>query len=235
MTGSPDPDPLSDAPQDPSDAGRASNEPLPPDHRDSTSARAEMDRAKVALRKSIAAKGRAMDSEQAAEDSRSICQLILREAWWPCSGVLMVYAPISNEPDVAGVIRAGISAGVAVAVPRIDWATGRLEPARIADLEKDLTPSRHGIREPGDRCPAVDLRHIDAVLVPGVAFGERGERLGRGGGFYDRFFARGELRARRVGVAFDFQVVPEVPVGRHDARMDVVVTPSRVIRATGRE
>ncbi|HRJ49506.1 MAG TPA: 5-formyltetrahydrofolate cyclo-ligase [Phycisphaerales bacterium] len=193
-----------------------------------------MGRAKSALRKSIAALSCSLDKDRVMEESRSICRRMTHERWWPCSGAVMVYIPAANEPDIAEFIHACVGARIDVVAPRIDWEARRLDPALIADPATDFTPSRHGIREPGSWCPPAALRSIDVVLVPGVAFGERGERLGRGGGFYDRFLARGELRALRVGIAFDFQVVPDIPADAHDVRMDAVVTPSRVIRATGR-
>jgi 5-formyltetrahydrofolate cyclo-ligase len=69
------------------------------------------------------------------------------------------------------------------------------------------------------------------ILVPGVAFDLQGNRLGRGKGFYDRLLA--EIRGVKCGVAFEEQIVDEIPVGSHDAAMDFIVTPSRVITITG--
>jgi 5-formyltetrahydrofolate cyclo-ligase len=74
------------------------------------------------------------------------------------------------------------------------------------------------------------LESIDAVIVPGVAFDPQGRRLGYGGGFYDRLLPRLRDDCLRVGVAYDEQLVDELPVAEHDAHVHAVVTPSRVLR-----
>ena len=84
--------------------------------------------------------------------------------------------------------------------------------------------SEHDAEVPAD--PDV----FDLVLVPGVAFTERGDRLGRGGGWYDRLIPRLRPGCATVGVAFDIQVLPELPVEPHDARVSVVVTETRTLR-----
>lgn len=79
--------------------------------------------------------------------------------------------------------------------------------------------------------PLPDPTTFDVVIVPGVAFTERGDRLGRGGGWYDRLLPQLRPDCATVGVAFDIQVLPELPVEKHDARVAVVATETRAIRA----
>lgn len=95
--------------------------------------------------------------------------------------------------------------------------------------ESDWAPGVYGIPEPRLDLLTVRPKDIEMILIPGVVFGERGERLGRGAGFYDRFLSDipGTLR---VGVAFDFQVISdEIPQEPWDARMDLIVTESRIL------
>lgn len=81
---------------------------------------------------------------------------------------------------------------------------------------------------------AVDPRTIDLIVVPGVVFGARGERIGMGAGFYDRYLPTAE-RAIRVGFGFDFQLLDEpVPQSEWDARMDFVVTDRRIVETGAR-
>jgi 5-formyltetrahydrofolate cyclo-ligase len=84
-------------------------------------------------------------------------------------------------------------------------------------------------REPHPAAPAVALADLDLVFVPGVAFDAHGGRLGRGRGHYDATLAALPAGAARVGLAFDLQIVPEVPQEPHDAPLDAVVTESRVL------
>jgi 5-formyltetrahydrofolate cyclo-ligase len=84
--------------------------------------------------------------------------------------------------------------------------------------------SRWNLREPDLRTAmVVDPRAIDLILVPGVAFTHEGFRVGRGGGYYDRFLAEPQLHARRLGVCFARQLVPSVPLEAHDQRVDRVI------------
>jgi 5-formyltetrahydrofolate cyclo-ligase len=84
------------------------------------------------------------------------------------------------------------------------------------------------LREPGPDAPVVDPTGIDLAIVPGVAFDESGRRLGRGGGYYDRFLST--LSVTSIGVAFELQLVPIVPAGSQDIRVKAIVTERRFIR-----
>ena len=90
-----------------------------------------------------------------------------------------------------------------------------------------LVRHRFGMLEPAADLPVVDPATLDMVLVPGVAFDRRGERLGFGGGYYDRFLPT--TPALRVGIAFDQCLAEELPCGKHDQRMDWVATPTEII------
>lgn len=85
------------------------------------------------------------------------------------------------------------------------------------------------IEEPDGDNP-VDLSMIDLVIVPAVAYDRRGNRVGRGKGYYDRLLSR--MKAVRVGVAYDFQLVDDVEVEPHDHGVDFVITPTHFIKST---
>ena len=72
----------------------------------------------------------------------------------------------------------------------------------------------------------VDISEIEMIVVPGVAYDRKGNRLGRGKGFYDRLLA--ETKATKIGVAYDFQLVEEIPAESHDVAMDIVITPASI-------
>jgi len=142
---------------------------------------------------------------------------------------IMAFLPLSREPDLAPLLASLLTSGVRVALPRVDWSSKAMAAFEVRDLERDVIPGPHGLREPGEGCRAFEVGALDAILVPGLAFDRGGVRLGRGGGFYDRFLATPGLRALRIGVCFELQVVDEVVRQEHDAVMDVVVTEARTI------
>ncbi len=101
-------------------------------------------------------------------------------------------------------------------------------PAVVTSLDS-LVTHRHGIMEPPEDAPTVPVEELDLILVPGVAFDEKCRRLGRGGGFYDRFLATVPPLVKTCGVAFEAQMVRSVPMDRHDRALDAVITESRLI------
>ena len=128
-----------------------------------------------------------------------------------------VYVSFSSEVGTHGLIRNLLAAGKYVCVPAVDMSSKVMTPSRIASLEHDLAPGCFGILEPAPGClHPVEIKTIDVVIVPGAAFFEDGFRIGYGGGYYDRFLKN--CPAVTIGLAFDMQVVEQVP---HDARWDV--------------
>ena len=84
------------------------------------------------------------------------------------------------------------------------------------------------MREPAANCTEIPLNQFDLVLVPGMAFDLQGNRLGRGQGFYDRLLAK--TSGVKCGVAYDFQLLKNIPAETHDARVSFIFTPSRGVR-----
>lgn len=200
---------------------------------------------KDALRRRIRAELALVSLDRWAEGSARICASLASLPLLQSARTLLLYAPMSGEIDIAPYARGLLLEKKTLALPRVDWENSRMTPAQITDWDDpaQLVSSRHGVREPAPSRPGVPLAAIDAVVVPGVAFGSRElphsarwgrsgfARMGRGGGFYDRFLAQLPRQSRIVGVALDAQLVPDVPMSEWDVPIDAVVTPTRVLEA----
>lgn len=137
------------------------------------------------------------------------------------SGTILFYANLPQEVATDAAAQKAIAAGKRVLVPRIG-AGGRVEACAISSWGGDLRFREGGrLREPLPEIPAADLREIDWAWVPGLAFTRDGRRLGRGGGFYDRLLPK-ISGAFKAGLAYDFQIVPDLPVEPHDVKVDEV-------------
>jgi len=145
--------------------------------------------------------------------------------------LVLGYMAMDEEIDPAPAIASFEARGTTVAYPRIA-GPGALT-LHLLRTTGDIETGRLGIRQPVLTSPRVDPADVDLVIVPGVAFDVLGGRLGFGGGYYDRLLER-MPDALRVGLAFDEQLLGAVPREPHDARVDVVVTPTRVVRAPER-
>jgi len=141
---------------------------------------------------------------------------------------VLAHAALPNELDPLPAIWLLRKRGVRIAYPRIE-APGVLD-LHFVDHEFDLVPGPFGLAQPTAHAPRTPHTLIDAVIVPGVAFDERGTRLGYGGGYYDRLLPMCRPDCVRIGVAFDEQLLAHIPAEDHDASMDVIVTPTRVLR-----
>src|SRR5207249_303085 len=145
--------------------------------------------------------------------------------------VLLVHRSLPSEVATDALIAAALGRGQRVFAPRVDGP--RLRFLRVAP-ETRWQHSALGVLEPeaGEPLEMADLRKGGGVLlVPGLAFDERGGRLGRGGGHYDRLLreARGTARVEAIAAAFELQIIAEVPLLDHDERVDRIVTEKREI------
>lgn len=139
---------------------------------------------------------------------------------------VMIYNAMPNEVDLGIFAQEMIRRGAKVCLPKVDWLDKSITPMEVRAWPPNLVDSRHSLREPGEG-PSVAARDLGVVLVPGLAFTDKGARLGRGAGFYDRFLTRPELTALKVGIGLDEQVVPAVPTDEWDVPLDAVCTPTR--------
>lgn len=184
--------------------------------------------AKEALRKRVAALRRALTAEARAERARAMCaQLIAHEAFARAQ-VVSGYAPMRFEIDPSAALAEAHALGKGVVLPRVHTPTRELH-LHYTRAGDELVESGFMVREPLETAPVAEPSSVDLVLVPGLSFDARGRRLGYGQGFYDRLLPLC-TRAVRIGLAFDFQLLAEVPAFEHDAPVDYVVTDRRVLR-----
>lgn len=142
------------------------------------------------------------------------------------SRVVLGYVATEEELDPAAALEALHGLGKIVALSRIE-APGQLG-LHVFEHARGLETGPFGIMQPPVSAPRVPEASIDAVIVPGVAFDADGGRVGYGGGYYDRLLPRLRPDAFRIGIAYDEQIVEELPAEDHDERMDAIVTPTRV-------
>lgn len=183
--------------------------------------------AKAALRSEMRDRLRTIATSDSAAWSVSIADRLL--GLLGERGPIMLFAPLPGEVDLSSLAAALHGTGRAVCLPRVGWEDGSLEPAEAGWPWDHLALTRHGLRQPPPGVPTIPPGDLAAVLVPGLAFDEAANRLGRGAGFYDRFLSRPGLTARKVGVGFDLQVVARVPTDAQDVPLDAVATERRII------
>ena len=175
---------------------------------------------------------REMPSPLRAEASLVICELAARLPEFRSGLCLGLFAPLPTEPDIYPLIEEAWAEGKTVVLPRLwnEGAAPRLEWHAVKQWSEVIEPGPFGLREPDPaQCPRVDPARLDCIFVPGMAFDSTGLRLGRGGGFYDRFLGGVAPEVARFGLMFALQQVSRVPREPHDQALPAIVTEDGVI------
>jgi 5-formyltetrahydrofolate cyclo-ligase len=191
----------------------------------------ELKRAKREIRRSVLAAGVALGEADRVARSAAILDRSLALPELERARTVMVYWSFGSEVATGPLIGRLRDLGTIIVLPRI---RGPQDLEAVAFEPGDpLRETSFGAREPAEGA-VVDPGSIDVVVPPGVAFDRSGRRVGYGGGFYDRFLPMLGPGVPRIALAFDVQLVDELPAGGFDVPVDVVVTESRVLRCRPR-
>jgi len=183
--------------------------------------------AKKELRAEMKARRTAFSEADCNESSRTIFERLLTLPEWQSARTAHLYiGALPGEVGTLSIIRWCWDDGRNVIVPVA--GNDRVMRHLLLTPATSLARTRWGGLEPRDAEPADPLT-ADVVIVPGVAFDRAGNRLGMGGGFYDRFLST--VTVPKIALAHTFQIVQAIPVDGHDQRVDIIVTPDEVIRA----
>lgn len=139
---------------------------------------------------------------------------------------ILLFYGVGKEPDTGWLIQKLLRRGKRVLLPRC--LPERQMEARLITDPEGLRPGAYGIPEPDDSCPAVERDQIDLILVPNLCCDKRCDRLGRGGGYYDRYLA--EIGAVTVALCPEEWLQAAVPTDEHDVPVDVVLTQTQTRR-----
>jgi 5-formyltetrahydrofolate cyclo-ligase len=191
--------------------------------------------AKRQWRRSILAAIAQLDpDDRRAQESSLVAAFATLPGWAEARTVLLYVTAFAEEIGTAPLLSLAYGAGKRVALPRVDRSERRLRLHAVSDLQSELTPGGLGILEPVASRPEIPADEIDWALVPGVAFDDRGYRLGRGAGHYDRLLPAMRPDCVCWALCLGCQLVPGIPVEPHDVPLDGITAPHRTIRGVGR-
>ena len=155
--------------------------------------------------------------------SVAACGFVTSSPEFNAARVVMLYLSTNLEVDTGPIALRAWQDGKSVVVPKVAWDQRRILPVEIASVQSGLTRTGPGILEPIAGKP-IPVDFIDLVIVPGLGFTPTGHRIGRGMGFYDRFLAQPEFVGLSCGLAFDEQILPDIPVLDHDVPLSMLAS-----------
>ena len=185
----------------------------------------EIKKHKIEIRKQNLERRAAIPPEIRRKRDERICKNIISSAVFRYADIILLYFPVRGEVNVLPLLEAAISAGKKVAFPRC-CAEDRTMVFHYVSSEEDFENGTYGLREPLATLPFFDPSSEGdknvLCIVPAVVYDRRGYRIGYGGGYYDRFF--GNFRPASVGVIYEEFIVKNVPHGRYDIFVDIIVS-----------
>lgn len=184
---------------------------------------------KKECRKKLLEKRNKISLKEAKENSTSICEKLKT---LPMFHHVMVYLATGNECNLDSYITEMMEKGASVYVP-VCTGKGTMEASLLKNIEEDIEIGTFGIRAPKKEAQRfVSPENLDAVIVPGVGFDKKGNRLGFGGGFYDRYLPKTRQDCKKIAVCHEMQLLENAYPEKHDFPMDGIITEKKIYLLT---
>ncbi|PHB93883.1 5-formyltetrahydrofolate cyclo-ligase [Bacillus wiedmannii] len=186
---------------------------------------------KVRLRKQIIEHMNSLSEERYTTLSEQIAFSLYAQKEWAEAKTVGITLSMENEVNTYAIIEKAWEEGKKVVVPKCNKETRTMSFRQISNFDQ-LEIVYMNLREPiPARTEEVNADDIDLQIVPGVAYTERGERIGYGGGYYDRYLLH--YKGKTLSLAYSFQIVEHIPVEPFDKNVEKIITEKRTMVKNG--
>jgi 5-formyltetrahydrofolate cyclo-ligase len=183
------------------------------------------------IRKNILSIRNNLNDFEISEKSSKVTNKLISMKEFKKSETVFIYMDFKKEVKTDQIIKILFDENKQVVVPWTDTVNTEIIPMKITNLENDLTISSFGYLEPKkENAIEVKVEDIDLIIVPGVVFDEKLNRIGFGKGYYDKVLIRKRESTPAIAIAYEFQVLDEIPHEAHDVKMDFIITESNTYR-----
>ena len=190
----------------------------------------EIGAAKIQTREDIANILSALAEDDKSKKFRAIENRLFEFANFLEAKIALLYINGDNEVQTGNIIKRAYSYNKIVVLPAFDPKTFEMELMKVDKVAQELKPGPRGVPEPyATCCKIVPIDRIDITIIPGIAFDEKGGRIGTGRGYYDRLIPKLAITTRKVALTLEEQIVPQVPMESHDKHVDIIITDKRII------
>lgn len=182
------------------------------------------------LRREIKHKRETFDKELKIQADMKIRESFFNSDVFKKSNTVFIYVNMDSEVNTVEIIRELLKLDKVVAVPKvipINKKVKKMKALKIESLLQLNESGAYGILEPSIECKDIS-EEVDLIVMPGLAFDTKGNRLGYGGGFYDRFLSK-YPKSKRVALCYDFQILDEIPHEFFDEKVQVIISDERII------
>jgi 5-formyltetrahydrofolate cyclo-ligase len=185
---------------------------------------------KSQIREEIIEKLTTLSANETAEKTKAIEDRLFDFANFLESKIALMYVNNTNEVPTNHILQRAFQYNKIVVLPAYSSESFEMTLKKVDSLKKDLALGPRNIVQPHEsRCKIVPIEKIDIAIIPAVALDEKGGRIGSGEGYYDRLIPNLSITTRKVALAMEDQIVPQVPIESHDKHVDIIITEKRVI------
>ncbi len=190
----------------------------------------EIKEEKQEISKDIVKKLGAFSTDEVVQKSRQIEKRLFEFANFVEAHVVLLYLSKAGEVDTWQIISSCFAHGKVVVVPLFDGKGKNFKLLKVSDVNKDIiNTAGQGLVPDPSRCRVVPVNGIEIALIPGLVFDEKGARIGLGNGHYDKLLPRLPATTRKVSLAFEDQIIQQIPKGSIDRYVDIIITEERII------
>ncbi len=190
----------------------------------------EIGAAKIQIREDIAKIISSLAESDIAKKVKAIEDRLFEFANFLESKIALLYVSGDNEVQTRNIIKRAYSYNKIVVLPAFNPKTFEMELMKVDQFAQELKPGPRGVLEPNaGRCKIVPIDRIDIAIIPGIAFDEKGGRIGTGRGYYDRLIPNLAITTRKVALTMEEQIIPQAPMESHDKHVDIIITDRRII------
>ncbi len=185
---------------------------------------------KRGLREKISITLSTLSAAETAEKTKAIENRLFEFANFVEAKIVLLYMNSLNEINTEQIIKNSLKLNKIVILPVVDTKKHTIKLMKIDNIDTDLRIGSRGILEPDPkRCKTVPVECLDIAIIPGIVLDEKGSRIGPGDGYYDRLIPKLPATARKVALAFEEQIIKQVPTESHDRHVDIIITDKRII------
>jgi len=160
------------------------------------------------------------------KNSKIICNKLLSLKEFKAAQNIGLYYSKDHEIETANSILKFLEMGKKVSLPKIK--NQELEFKRIETLD-EIETGKFNIKEPLNKCPTIKSQELDILIIPCLAIDEQGNRIGRGGGFYDKFLSQTN-NIKTICIVHDLQILKKVPKEKHDKKIKIIISEKKIIK-----
>lgn len=185
---------------------------------------------KQEIRQGVADSLETLSADERSERTRGIENRVFEFANFLEAKIVLLYIASKYEVPTDGIFRRCFDYNKIVVLPSFELPKHKMKLFKIDNPSEDFILGSRLIPEPNpEKCKVVPMDCLDIAIIPAVALDEKGGRLGTGEGYYDRLIPKLPATTRKVALAFEEQIVPQIPMESHDKHVDIIITEKRII------